>query len=251
MELPNTLPDSHEVHVWCIELAAEGAAIQACSRTLSADEKERAAQFRFEHLKAAFTLSRGILRALLGHYLGVEPGGVRFAYGPRGKPRLAFPEAALQFNLAHSGKFAVYAFAVGCELGVDVEEIRPQHDQHDQEGIVRRFFAPEECEDWLAFDVSQRDEAFFRGWTRKEAYIKALGDGLSMPLDSFRVSLQPELSAALLYAAGDPAAAGKWLFYSLKPADGYIGSLAVPDPFRKISLLPPLSAAGVLQLPGK
>ena len=182
------LPDQREVHVWFVELAAAAASVEACSRNLCPKERERASRFRFEHLKAAFTLSRGILRVLLGRYLATEPDRVRFAYGPRGKPRLAFPETALEFNLAHSGRFAAYAFAVGCELGVDIEEVRQGG---DQESFMRaEFFSREEREEWLGLDPSQRAEAFFRCWTRKEAYIKALGDGLSMPLDSFQVSLQ-------------------------------------------------------------
>src|ERR1035441_10265765 len=138
MELRDTLPLQREVHVWFVELAASATSVEACFRSLSADERERASQFRFEHLKTAFTLSRGILRVLLGRYLAIEPDRVRFAYGDRGKPRLAFPEAPLEFNLAHSGRFATYAFAIGCELGVDIEEVRPVP---DQENIVRRFFS--------------------------------------------------------------------------------------------------------------
>ncbi len=95
------------------------------------------------------------------------------------KPSVAFPETPLAFNLAHSGRYAAYAFAAGCELGVDIEEIRPMR---DQEGLVRRFFSREECEDWLSLARSERDEAFFRCWTGKEAYIKELGDGRSAPL---------------------------------------------------------------------
>jgi 4'-phosphopantetheinyl transferase len=245
MDLRDTLPDEREVHVWFVELARSGASVEACFRSLSADERERASRFRFEHLRTGFTLSRGILRVLLGRYVGIEPERIRFAYGPRGKPRLAFPETPLEFNLAHSGRFAAYAFAVGCEPGVDIEEVRPVS---EQENIVSRFFSREECEEWLGLDPSQRDEAFFRCWTRKEAYIKALGDGLSMPLDSFRVSLRPGVPAALIEAAGDPAAASKWSLYSLAPEDGYAGSLAVPERARRVRILRGLTAAGVLEL---
>jgi 4'-phosphopantetheinyl transferase len=247
MELRDTLPDQREVHVWFVELAASAASIETCSLSLSADERERASRFRFEHLKTSFTLSRGILRVLLGRYLVIEPDRVRFAYGPQGKPRLAFPETPLEFNLTHSGRLAAYAFAVGCELGVDIEEVRPTC---DQESIVHRFFSREECAEWLELDLSQRDEAFFRCWTRKEAYIKALGDGLSMPLGSFRVSLRPGVPASLIHASGDPAAASKWSLCSLAPADGYIGSLAVPERARIMRILPRMTAAAVLELAG-
>lgn len=245
MELRPTLPDRREVHVWFVELGASSPSIEACVHSLSADERERASRFRFEHLRTAFTLSRGILRALLGRYLATEPACVRFAYGPRGKPRLAFPEAPLEFNLAHSGRFATYAFAAGCDLGIDIEEVRPIP---DQENIVRRFFSREECQEWLELDLSQRDEAFFRCWTRKEAYIKDLGDGLWMPLDSFRVSLRPGEPAALIHTAGDPAAASNWSLCSLAPPDGYAGSLALPERARGVRVLPPLTSDAVLEL---
>jgi 4'-phosphopantetheinyl transferase len=245
MGLLDTLPERCEVHVWFVELAASAASVETCWRSLSADESQRASRFRSEHLGTAFTLSRGILRALLGRYLAIEPNCIRFAYGSRGKPRLSFPETPLKFNLAHSGRFATYAFAVGCELGVDIEEVRPVPDQED---IVRRMFSREECEEWLGLDLSQRDEAFFRCWTRKEAYIKALGDGLSVPLDSFRVSLRPGVPASLIHAAGDPAAAGQWSLCSLAPVAGYIGSLAFPERRRTVRTPPWLAADAVLEL---
>ena len=157
MGLWDTLPDQREVHVWFVELAASAASSEACRRSLSADESERASRFRSEHLATAFTLSRGILRVLLGRYLAVEPDCIRLAHGSRGKPRLSFPETPLEFNLAHSGRLTTYAFAVGCELGVDIEEVRPIR---DQEAIVRRMFSREECEEWLGLDLSQRDAGF-------------------------------------------------------------------------------------------
>jgi len=146
MERRDTLPEQGEVHVWFVELAAGAASVEACFHCLSADERERASRFCFEHLRTYFTLSKGILRVLLGRYLSMAPARIGFAAGPRGKPRLTDPETQLEFNLAHSGNFAAYAFAVGCQVGVDIEEVRPVP---DQEGIVRRFFSPEECAEWL------------------------------------------------------------------------------------------------------
>src|SRR5271157_5160610 len=106
----DALPDQREVHVWFVELSASAASVEGCRRSLSVDESERASRFRSEHLRTAFTLSRGILRALLGRYLAIEPNCMRFAHGSRGKPRLSFPETPLEFNLAHSGRLATYAF---------------------------------------------------------------------------------------------------------------------------------------------
>jgi 4'-phosphopantetheinyl transferase len=245
MGLLDTLPGQREVHVWFVELAASAASVEACRRSLSADESERASRFCSERLGTAFTLSRGVLRVLLGRYLAVEADCIRFAYGSRGKPRLSFPETPLEFNLAHSGRWAAYAFAVGCQLGVDIEEVRPIA---NQEEIVRRSFSPEEYEEWLGLDPSRRDQAFFRCWTRKEAYIKALGDGLSVPLDSFRVSLGSGVPASLIHADGDPAAAARWSLCSLAPVAGYVGSLAFPERGRTVRTLPRLTADAVLEL---
>jgi 4'-phosphopantetheinyl transferase len=245
MRLLDSLPDPREVHVWFLELGASDPLVEECFRTLSADERERASRFRFEHLRSEFSLSRGMLRLLLGRYLAVEPARLQFAYGARGKPQLASPESPLRFNLAHSGMLAAYAFAVGCEVGIDVERMRPLDDAED---LVRRFFSPAERDEWLDLDPSRRNEAFYHCWTSKEAYIKASGDGLSTPLDSFRVSLRPDEPAALLRVAGDPAAAGKWSLWSLRPADGYVGSLALPQRGRSVCTVGPLTPAALLAL---
>lgn len=245
MEFRNRLPDHDEIHVWFVDLEASLSSVDECFDSLSADERERASQFRFEGLRRAFTLSRGVLRALLGRYLAIAPDRVAFAYGPGGKPRLDMPASPLDFNLAHSGKVAVFAFGAGGELGADIEAVRPIP---DQEGIVRRFFSREEYEEWLAIDVSRRDEAFFFCWTRKEAFIKALGEGLSMPLDSFRVSLRAEERTSLVHSAGHPALARRWQLCSLAPFDGYVCSLAVPGSAHTVSVLPTFTVGNVLEL---
>jgi 4'-phosphopantetheinyl transferase len=237
------LPDSGDVHVWFVELTASAAALATYSNWLSPDEGERASRFRFEHLRSDFTLSRGILRLLLGHYLAAEPGRIRFEYGQQGKPAVADPASSLVFNLSHSGAFAAYAFAVECTVGLDVEEVRPMH---DAESIVRRFFSPEECQEWLDIPASERDEAFFRCWTRKEAYIKAIGDGLSMPLNSFSVSVQSGKAESLVRSAGESYTT--WLLHSLQPAEGYVGALAVPAAGCSVRVLPCLSAQSLLEL---
>lgn len=247
MGFRTALPDPGQAHVWFVELAANPATVAACSRTLSADETERAFRFRAERLRTGFTLARGILRELLGRYLAIEPGRVAFAYGQFGKPRVALPESSLRFNLAHSGGLAAYAFAAGCEVGVDIERMRPRL---GREEIVRRFFSPEEREEWLGLDLSRRDEAFFRGWTGKEAYIKALGSGLSTPLDGFRVRLAAGAAAAPVRMPGDAGEAGKWRVVPLAPADGYAGSLAIPEGIRGVRVLPRLTAEAALALAG-
>jgi 4'-phosphopantetheinyl transferase len=152
---------------------------------------------------------------------------------------VADPETDLAFNLAHSERRAVYAFATGCELGVDVEAVRPVN---DAEGIVRRFFSPAECAEWRALARAERDAAFFRCWTRKEAYIKALGDGLMLPLDGFQVSLRPGEPARLIRARGDAEAARRWTLVALTPGAGYAGALALAESGRQVRESPLLSA---------
>src|SRR5262249_20133919 len=149
---------------------------------LAPDEKERAARFHFEHLRSAFIAARGVLRCLLGGYLNRHPGRVQFRYGARGKPALE-PDAGIEFNLAHSGGLAVLAFASGCPIGVDLEQIRPIPELRE---IAARFFCAEEAAEIASLPSGERQRSFFRCWTRKEAYIKATGDGLSAPLDQFR-----------------------------------------------------------------
>jgi 4'-phosphopantetheinyl transferase len=245
MDQRPALPDPRAAHVWFVELTASGAALEACASSLSVDESARAARFAYAHLRSAFTLSRGVLRILLGRYLGIAPGRVRFAYGMRGKPRVEFPATRLEFNLAHSGRYAAYAFAAGCALGIDIEEHRRLR---DGSRIVRRFFSPAECAEWSSLEAAERDAAFYRCWTRKEAYIKALGEGLSIPLNRFRVSLQRDASAALLHDEADPAAAERWAMVALAPADGYTGALALGERGRDVRVMPALTAAEVLEL---
>jgi 4'-phosphopantetheinyl transferase len=175
---------------------------------------------------------------LLGRYLRIPPSEIIFAYGTHGKPRVAAPQTTLAFNMAHSGELAAYAFAFGCEVGIDVEQPRRMTDEED---IVRRFFSPEEVRDWLAVHQAVRNITFFRGWTRKEAFIKAVGQGLSFPLHGFRVSLGE--TARLLEIAGDPAAASHWTLTALTPGEGYLGALAAPKPDCRVRVYTRLTAA--------
>jgi 4'-phosphopantetheinyl transferase len=240
------LPGPGEVHVWIVELLAPAATVEGCAAILSPDETERAERFRFKDLRTAYVLGRGCLRTLLARYAGSSPGDIRFTYGANGKPRLAIPDIGLEFNISHSGTHAAYALA-RCAVGVDIERLRPARDQED---IVRRFFAGEESQEWLALDSCSREKAFFRYWTAKEAYVKATGDGLSMPLDSFRVSLPRESGPGGILAAPNRPQQEKWLLFELKPADGYVGAIAVPERVKEIRVLAPRTAAAVLERAG-
>jgi 4'-phosphopantetheinyl transferase len=210
-----------EVHVWQASLDANPAAIERFFGYLSAVEKDRAARFLAPKDSNRFTVCRGILRELLGGYLRRPAGEVRLEVGPRGKPVLhadaGMPE--LRFNVSNSQGFALYAFALGREVGIDIEKIRPEV---AFQGIEGRYFSPREQQELRNLPEKLRPEGFFLCWTRKEAYIKARGDGLYLPLDSFDVSLTPGEPAVLNSADRD-----RWSMYSLQPRADFAGSLVV------------------------
>ena len=219
--------DVADVHVWLANLDQPDATqIQQLAQALAPDEQHRAARFYRERDRRRFTAARGILRTLLGHYLHAPPAALQFTYGPRGKPALAAPFATrhVHFNLSHSHSLALYAITRGRELGIDIEYMR-QLD--DAEAIAERFFSPRERAALRTLPAAQRHQAFFTCWTRKEAYIKATGDGLSLPLHSFDVSFLPDEPARLLHAAHDPHAALHWSMVELSPAANYAAALAV------------------------
>ena len=194
--------------------------------TLTADECQRAERYVFAKDRTHFVVARGLLRVLLGRYLGQDPPHLRFIYGPHGKPALATDTGggALRFNVSHSHGLALYAITRGREVGVDVERIRPEV---AQEKIAERFFSPREVTLLRALPAQLQATAFFACWTRKEAYIKAKGEGLALPLDQFDVSLVPGEPAVLLRAAWDPQEAARWSLQDLAPAPGYRAAVAV------------------------
>jgi 4'-phosphopantetheinyl transferase len=212
-----------EIHVWSARLDCAGLPLERLAATLSVDETARANRFFFARDRNEFIVARGILRQLLASYLHRAPTDLQFAYQPRGKPFLAPPSdgVPLEFNIAHSHGLALMAFSLGSALGVDVEFVRSDF---ATEEIAERYFAPQELAELLSLPPAQRPEGFFCGWTRKEAYVKALGDGLQIPLASFRVSLTPSQSAVL-----ECADSGRWSLYSLSPAPDFAGALVAED----------------------
>ena len=215
-----------EAHVWRASLLQAKQETARLRQLLTPDEQARAGRFHFQKDRDHFIVARGILRALLGLYLKVEPGRLRFEYSSYGKPRLSkeFDGGALRFNLSHSHERVLYAFARGRELGVDIEYLRQDF---ACEEIARRFFSPREVADFCSLPLSQRTEAFFHCWTRKEAYVKALGEGLSVPLDEFDVSLLPGEPAALLSNRRRPQEVARWSLQTLDVASVYAAALAV------------------------
>lgn len=215
----------NDVHIWWATLDQMLPRIEQMAEILSEDERIRAGRFHFERDRRRFIVGRGTLRMLLSLYLDMEPGQLEFCYGAYGKPYLdQTGHSAMKFNLAHSHEFAVYAFALGREMGVDVEYIRHMPDMAQ---MAASFFSPRENAVLKSLPKDQKRGAFYNCWTRKEAYIKAIGEGLSHPLDQFDVSLAPGEPAKLLKVAGDPEEASRWQLKALTPAPGYVAALAV------------------------
>ena len=225
------LPADEAIDVVGTPLKVEAEAVYASAALLSDGERQRASRFAFDRDRNRFIVARAWLRRLLAERLDVEPGSVEFAYGPRGKPALAGPlaDSGLRFNVSHSDDLAVYAFSRGREIGVDVEAVRAMP---DGDGIAARFFSHRENEAYLALDARDRPLGFFNWWTRKEAFIKALGDGLYHPLDSFDVSLAPGEPAEILRIGHVPGDHCGWRLRSFAPFPGYVGAVVVESPTR-------------------
>jgi 4'-phosphopantetheinyl transferase len=186
----------NELHVWRASLGVNPPTLRRLKATLAQNELERAERFIFDPDRNHFIAARGILRDVLGRYLQCAPQTIDFVYGARGKPAISSGGSRhpLCFNLSHSHGLAVIGIARERELGIDVEMIRPDF---ASEEIAERYFSAKEITDLNRLPTEQRAESFFLCWTRKEAYIKAKGDGLHIPLDSFDVSLSPETPATL------------------------------------------------------
>lgn len=216
-----------DVHVWSMELpvAVEGATRLACC--LSEDERARAARFASPLDRARFAVGRGLLRTILARYTGTEPSAIRLCTNRYGKPSLesrAVVSRALEFNFSRSDGIALCALARGRMLGVDVELERESPDLLE---IAERFFSVREREMLRALPADQRCRAFYLCWSRKEAYIKARGLGMSLALDSFDVSLAPDQPAELLAERGEPRPCSAWTLHHLEPAHGYAAALVV------------------------
>jgi 4'-phosphopantetheinyl transferase len=215
-----------ELRLWTIPLDPPPAAVATLGRFLSPDEQERAARFRFDVHRRRYAVGRGALRRLLGRELGLPPEAVAFDYGPRGKPFLAARHGAanLQFNLSNSEELALVGFLHGREVGVDVEFLKPMP---DAEEIGERYFSIPEREVLHRVPADRKEIAFFNAWTRKEAYLKAVGEGLAVALNSFDVTLAPGEPARMLALNGDPAAAERWFYLHLDPEPRYVGAVAI------------------------
>ncbi len=216
------------VHVWLVDLSDE-TLVNQCVKLLSEDEKERANKFHFDKDRSHFIIARGVLRQVLSLYLSKKSTDIQFEYGKNGKPFL--PKNPLQFNLSHAGEIALIGLTKKNIIGIDVEVINPKV---EVERVAKHFFAKGEIEELMSLPQAQRHEAFFNCWTRKEAFIKATGDGLSFPLDQFEVTLKPDEKAELLATHFNENERDKWLLFDLKMKEGYKAALAVKGKIEEI-----------------
>jgi len=225
---------ARNIHIWTLPTVAADAVVARFEHVLSTDEIEFASRFRFDHLRNSFVIRRGALRHLLGRYEKTDPANIQFNRGPKGKPELK-PATGLQFNVSHSGGMAAIALCTHCQIGIDLEKIRPLPEMED---IANRVFCSEEVTEIMSMPQCEQMHAFFRCWTRKEAYVKAIGDGLFAPLNSFRVTVRVDAPVRFVHLGGDATAAAGWTLHDLNLAADYAAALAYCDRPRSISIFP-------------
>jgi 4'-phosphopantetheinyl transferase len=214
------------VHLWQVRFDGDEERERRCASTLVPEELARAERFHFRIDRQRWVVGRGMVRRVLADYVGVRPADVRLCYNSHGKPALTgeSDRGGVKFNVSHSGELLFLAIARDREVGVDVEQVRPLPDWRELAG---RFFAPAEIATLDRVPAAVRERAFFQCWTRKEAYIKAHGLGMTLPLDRFAVSLGPGEAARLVNADHDPAQLRRWTLRDVSPAGDYAAALAV------------------------
>lgn len=211
------------IDVWRVQ--ADSADVGHLQGILARDEISRASRLQFERGRIRYIRGRSALRILLGRYLQVPPETICFQYENNGKPEIALPREGreLRFNSSDSGGLVLIAVGSGSGIGVDIEKIRPMRDLMN---IAKRFFSTREVQAILGVTEEKRNEAFFACWTRKEAFLKATGVGLSYPLSQFSVSVEPDREAELCEIDGEEAAARRWFLTDVFPGEGFRGALA-------------------------
>jgi len=216
-----------DAHVWRLRVD-DPASARPRRDLLSLDERERADRFRFERDAACFTIARAHLRQFLGRAVGVPATAIRFRYGVAGKPSLE-REGAPSFSVSHSGAFALIALTALGPIGVDVERIGRL-----APGDPASYFSDAEVRSWQSLPLDEQPRAFFRGWTRKEAYLKARGDGLGFGLQRFAVSIGPDEPPRLLWVQGEPDEPRRWDLRDLPVDPDYSGAIVAEAPLRRI-----------------
>ena len=231
------------IDVWIISLietdnspeAVTGAIIPGATSCLSADERARGERFAFDRDRRRFVLGRAAVRQILASYLGCTPAEIVFAYGEFGKPRLdgRHAGAGLQFNASGSGDVAVCAVTSGQAVGIDIEQLRDDCDPD----VVRYALSDAEQSEFERIPAAEQPAAFYRTWTRKEAYLKAVGCGLSRPLASFAVNVTPGTPPRLVRDDQAPIATANWSFADFDPTQGWVGTLVSAEPRRPVRTL--------------
>ncbi len=211
-----------EVHVWRLRLGATAAGLASLRDLLDDAERQRADRFVFGVHRDRYVVAHGLLRRLISRYTGGSAASIAFVGGARAKPRLS-GRSSLRFSLSHSGDLGLVALAWHREVGVDVEAVRPLA---DLDGLAATCLSPSERAELEALPEARRQRAFFEGWTRKEAFLKAIGDGLSRPLPGVDVTLRPGEPARLLRVEWDPGLCSRYALWALDPGDGFAGALA-------------------------
>ncbi|MCY2962279.1 MAG: 4'-phosphopantetheinyl transferase superfamily protein [Planctomycetota bacterium] len=222
------------VHVWHASVQFVRNLLPELELTLDFSERVRAGAFHHTRDRESFVLARGMLRWLLGKYVDVPPAEIEIKYGEFGKPY--FSPDHIEFNVSHSGGQVLIAFARGLSIGVDIEIAQPGVDLAD---IVTRFFSAEELAEWNRIPTEFQTDAFYRLWTRKEAFVKGLGLGFSLPLDSFAVTFAPGSKCRVTRTPTGFPASSEWSLVDLTESarsltdastPGTYAALAVPSP---------------------
>lgn len=219
----------NEVHVWRASLDQNEATMAGLWELLTPDERQRAQRYCFKKGQQQFVVARGVLRQIISLYTKLSPAALKLTSNSYGRPALSADSnpTEIEFNLSHSGNMVLYAFSRGRAVGIDIEMVKKEVATLS---IAENFFSPDEVTALKAVPEDMHAVAFFNCWTRKEAYIKALGEGLSHPLQNFSVSLAPHEEAALLSVMGDPSEAARWKIYALEPGAGYVASVIAENP---------------------
>ncbi len=214
----------NKVHIWQACLDVNASQIKNFLKTLTQDEQIRANRYMFTVDRQRFIAARGILRSLLAHYLNTSSDKIVFKYGLAGKPEIAHPTTSLKFNLSHSSSTALYAFSWGSALGIDIEV--SQH-RFSLESLTSSVFSVQEQTQLSAYPAQQRIDAFLRGWTRKEAFLKATGAGLSFPLLSIEVPFEKDIKDVLIGVKYDMGLKNHSRLYSFESFSRHAAALVI------------------------
>jgi 4'-phosphopantetheinyl transferase len=234
--VPGKLTNSNEAHVWRVLLDVTTVEFESLSGVLSADELARAERFHFERDQKCFIVARGILRMILGSYLNKHPAKICFEYSSHGKPMLAHNpgDDSICFNLSHSGAFALYAITLSKKIGIDIESIR---DDVSIEQVARQFFSQNEISSLENIDINKRSELFFQYWTRKEAFLKASGEGISFTMEQCDVSLISGRVLSPVTVKDSNSEISSLYVQDLFPGNGYAAAIALEGGDWNISCL--------------